>query len=789
MSLCACNGRVAENTNEQIRFDAPAKIWEETLPLGNGRLGMMPDGGVATERIVLNEKSLWSGSEADYDNPEAAKSLPRIRELLFEGKNKEAQALVYRTFVPKMPQGDTYGSYQILANVDFRRENSDSVKPSDYNRVLKLNEAVAYTTYGHGTVRREQFASRSEDVLVIHEERKTPTDFTLTLSRPEYGHVYREEDTLVMEGTMDSGQKEVAGMNYVVRVTARMEKGGSRRAIQVTDSCIRFSAARNTTIFISATTNYGNRRYCQLSSELLGRAVRMSYKELKSRHIQAHRELYDRVQVSIGTQDDSVQSLTTPQRIARFTQHDDPALAALYLQYGRYLLICSTRPGTLPPNLQGLWANTIRTPWNGDYHTNINVQMNHWPLEPGNLSELYEPLITLTKGLVASGERTARTFYGPEARGWVAHMMTNPWHYTAPGEHPSWGATNTGGAWLCAHLWEHYLFTNDTAYLREIYPVMKGAAEFFLSTMVRDPDCGWLVTAPTSSPENEFYVGADRTPVSVCMGPTMDTQLVRELWRNVMIAAGTLGVDEDWCGELSEAYEQLPPHQVSEEGYLMEWLKDYEEVDVHHRHVSHLYGLYPGDQITPSATPELAEACRATLNRRGDTGTGWSRAWKINFWARLGDGNRAYKLFHSLLTPAVREDRRHGSGTYPNLFCAHPPFQIDGNFGGAAGVMEMLLQSYGDIRLLPALPDSWQDGHFSGLCARGGIEVDLTWKTGRPVFAGFKSRLDQDCSLRLPDGAAKASVGEEVLTDDGDGCVEIALKAGKRVEVRFEYGE
>lgn len=436
-------------------------------------------------------------------------------------------------------------------------------------------------------------------------------------------------------------------------------------------------------------------------------------------------------------------------------------MAALYYNYGRYLLISSTRPGSLPPNLQGLWANGVSTPWNGDYHTNINIQMNHWPLEQAGLSELYQPLTTLMERLVPSGEASARTFYGDEADGWVLHMMTNVWNYTAPGEHPSWGATNTGGAWLCAHLWEHYLYTQDRDYLRRIYPVLKGAARFFSSTTVQEPSHGWLVTAPTSSPENSFYVPGDSvTPVSICMGPTMDVQLLTELYTNVIAAARLLDCDADYVAKLEADLKKFPPMQISKEGYLQEWLEDYKEVDVHHRHVSHLYGLHPGNLISPESTPELAEACRMTLNRRGDEGTGWSRAWKINFWARLGDGNRAWKLFKSLLHPAVdAATGGHGSGTFPNLFCSHPPFQIDGNYGGAAGVGEMLLQSHeGFIHLLPALPDSWTTGNFRGMRVRGGASIDLDWKDGRATRAVVTALVPGKFILKMPAGAVRAQV-------------------------------
>lgn len=787
--LMGCNRHAGTTSsgNECIRFDRPARVWEETLPLGNGRLGLMPDGGIRHERIVLNEISLWSGSEADYDNPEASRSLPEIRRLLFAGKNQEAQELMYRTFVPRMPKGDTYGTYQLLGHLDIRYRYPAPPDTSGYSRNLQLNEGIALTSFGQGRYRREYFASRPEDIMVVHLEQPVPCELEVSLSRPEKAHLYKEGEDIVMEGMLDSGQPGTDGVNYIVRLSGRAEDG-PEGGIRLTDSSLLMKTNGAATLFISAATDYRNPDYRKQAVSRLEKGKKLPYRELRQNHTDAHGDLYERVEVSIGHSGDSVTNLTTPRRIERFTCQDDPALAALYLQYGRYLLISSARPGCLPPNLQGLWANTIRTPWNGDYHTNINIQMNHWPLEPGNLSVLYEPLITLTRELVASGEKTARTFYGSQARGWVLHMMTNPWRYTVPGEHPSWGATNTGGAWLCAHLWEHYLYNGDTAYLRQVYPVLKGAADFFLSTMVREPAHGWLVTAPASSPENEFYAGNDPTPVSVCMGPTMDIQLIRELWGNVRDAARILGTDSLWCRQLDTAYNLLPPHRISPEGYLMEWLEDYKETDIHHRHVSHLYGLYPGNQITPASTPELAEACRKTLERRGDAGTGWSRAWKINFWARLQDGNRAYKLFHSLLTPALCPDGSHQGGSFPNLFCSHPPFQIDGNFGGAAGVMEMLLQSHaGYLDLLPAIPDSWDQGYFKGLRARGGITAGLTWQEHRPRTLTLCALRQNSCRLKLPQGVKRVTVDERPLETEGKAYAEIPLAAGHTVKVKFRY--
>lgn len=779
----ATAGTPADSCNHRLYYTSPATIWEETLPLGNGRLGMMPDGGIEQEHIVLNEISLWSGMEADYGNPEASRSLPAIQQLLFEGKNKEAQELMYNSFVPKKPEsGGTYGNYQILGDLRLDYYLPEG-SVTDYRRWLDLRDAIAYTTFTKDGVNysREYYTSRDRDVMIVHltANHRQALSFSAQLSRPKQGTVSvipgkgKNAGTLLLEGTLDSGKPGLDGMKY--RVSMHLISDSGKQGVSV-ENGITLADGKEAWLILSATTSFSadgtdfpGERYKEVcdsllnaiapsSSRMKSARLQMLGSNLRNSHIATHRELYDRVSLVLpATEDDA---LPTDERIIRFAERESPALAALYYNYGRYLLIGSTRPGSLPPNLQGLWANGVKTPWNGDYHTNINIQMNHWPLEQAGLSELYQPLTTLIERLVPSGKETARTFYGNRAGGWVLHMMTNVWNYTAPGEHPSWGATNTGGAWLCAHLWEHFQYTRNVNYLKRIYPVLKGASEFFYSTMVEEPNHGWLVTAPTSSPENAFLIGDDPTPVSICMGPTMDVQLVTELYSNVITAASLLNCDPDYSAKLQAALTKFPPMQVSKEGYLQEWLEDYKEQDVHHRHVSHLYGLHPGNLISPEGTPNLADACRMTLNRRGDGGTGWSRAWKVNFWARLGDGDRAWMLFKSLLHPAVDpQTKQHGSGTFPNLFCSHPPFQIDGNYGGAAGIGEMLLQSHSHfIHLLPALPKSCHTGSFRGMKVRGGLSVDLDWENGKAVKATFTTTVAGTFKVKMPAGVSRATV-------------------------------
>ncbi len=776
----------------QLLFNVPAKTWEATLPLGNGRIGMMPDGGIDTELIVLNDITMWSGSEdPEALNPEALSYLPEIRRLLLEGKNLQAQNIMYAHFRCG-GQGSgfgggkdaPYGCFQMLGNLNLRYSYPTSEPAENYQRSLSLNDALAVTEFkkGETVYRREYFASHANDVLIIRlsASKRGAVLFEASLSRPERATISSDGNILQMEGQLNDGHNGDTGVRYRTKLQV-VNKGGVQ---EVGDSLIRLTDADEAILVISTSTDMLDKNYRKTVDALLSDAAKTSYTALKKSHMVAYREKFNRVDLDLGEQDNQT---PTHERLSRFQESDDPAFAALYFQYGRYLMISGTRENSLPLNLQGLWANQVQTPWNGDYHLNINVQMNYWPAEVCNLSELHKPLIDFTRSIVPSGEATAKTFYG--ADGWLAHMMSNPWRYTAPGEHASWGATNTGGAWLCAHLWEHWAFTRDEAYLRSIYPTLVGAARFFLSSMIEEPSHGWLVTAPSSSPENAFYLPDDDiNSIYVCMGPTMDTQLVKELFDNILFASEILGIEDEITAKIRETLPKLPPMQISPDGYLQEWLEDYREAEPTHRHVSHLYGLYPSNQISPNTTPELAAAARETLERRGDAGTGWSRAWKVNFWARLHDGNRAYKLLKSLLEPTFDSAtlRYTDGGTYPNLFCAHPPFQIDGNFGGTAGIAEMLIQSQdGYIEFLPALPDKWSQGSFRGLRVRGGAEVGAQWVESKLSHVSLKALVDNSFSIKLPDYVTSVKrKGRELPIDNG--FVQVELKKGEELKLQLD---
>lgn len=736
----------------QLWFDKPAAQWEETLPLGNGRLGMTPDGGVAKEKVVLNDITMWSGSPQDANNYEAYKQLPQIRSLLSAGKNDEAQKLIDKSFICLGPGsgGPQWGCFQMLADLNITYNYGAEGSHSEYRRWLSIDSAIATTAFTLNGVRytREYFTSFGDDVdlIRIKASKKGAISFAVGISRPERGESSISGQALQLAGQLNNGT-DGKGMQYLTEV--RVLNTGGKQTVRSKELVI--EGADEALILVSTASDFRNTNYRSLVTKNMNAALKKSYAMQKQTHVTNFRKLFGRVAVDLGT--GPAESLTTDKRLAAYYKQpeEDKSLPVLFLQFGRYLSISSTRVGLLPPNLQGLWANQVNTPWNGDYHLDVNVQMNHWPVEMSNLSELNLPLTELVRGLVKPGQRTAKAYYNAE--GWVAHVITNVWGFTEPGESASWGVTKSGSGWLCNNLWEHYVYSDDVNYLKSIYPILKGSALFYKSILVKDEKTGWLVTSPSSSPENSFYL-PNGNHASICVGATIDNQIIRELFNNVIEAAVKLKTDKKLVDTLRAQLKQLPPAGIiSSSGRIQEWLEDYKETDPQHRHISHLYGLYPANLITANGTPDLAEAAKKTLEVRGDDGPSWAIAYKQLFWARLLDGNRAFKLLRELLKPTLRTDINYGAGggVYPNLFSAGPPFQIDGNFGAAAAIMEMVLQSHaGHIELLPAIPDLWKaEGKVKGLKARGNITVSFEWKNGVVTKYTITSPVKKQVKLKV----------------------------------------
>jgi len=724
-------------------YDKPAANWNEALPIGNGYIAAMVFGATQLERLQLNESTIWGGGPNNTVDSAAKPYINQVRALLVQKKYLEAQQLANKQLGPK---GNSGMPYQLAGNLYINFPGHNNV--SEYSRDLNIENATASVTYVYNGVRykREYFTSFTDNVLMVRLTADKPGMITcnIKLQSPLQKNIVVANGDLILSGlgSDHEGQKGKVKFDVISRVK---NFGGT---VTADTSGIKVNNADTVTVYLSMATNFVN--YHDISADPLGRAqgilekaCKKDFAALLKANIAFYQKYYNRVKLHLGTSDAA--KATTDVRIKNFANGGDPQLAELYFQFGRYLLISSSQPGSQPANLQGIWNGELKGPWDSKYTININTEMNYWPSEVTQLPELSTPLFNLISDLSVTGKETAGVMYG--ARGWSLHHNTDIWRITGIVDGPFWGLWPTGNAWLCQHLWEHYLFTGDKNFLKKYYPIMKGAAEYFIDVLQPDAEHNWLVVSPSVSPEHE-YMTVGRTQVSVSAGTTMDNQLVYGLFTNVAHAAADLNIDKSFADSLVNYRKKLPPMQVGKYGQLQEWLEDWDSPTDNHRHVSHLYGLFPGNQISPFRDPQLFAAAKNSLVYRGDVSTGWSMAWKINLWARFLDGNHAYKLITDQIAPVG--SKRGSGGTYPNLFDAHPPFQIDGNFGCTSGIAEMLLQSNdGFIYPLPALPDVWQKGSVTGLMARGGFKVDIEWNDRKITRLVLHSALGGNCRIRL----------------------------------------